>query len=180
MISELFFPNHAGLTSAEKALFRGVGDEMMAYELKTEAAKMAFNAIKSEDKETIKARKLDMMLKKKQLGLPFYDGDYEEMLNDNKSNDLTNAMTNWTIKKTNPMVRRGTVPDSFIPFFETPPRPEGGWSRHFGKELTGLDLLPRGKAGGIKIVKEATLVPDNIITAYIGKLGKGIGKIFKF
>lgn len=174
MISELFFPNHTGLESAQASLLRGVSAELTAHELKTEAAKAFFDSIKSKDKEEIKARKLDIMIKKRQLGLPLYDGDYEEMLNENKSNDLTNAMQSWTIKKTSPSVLKGTIPKDFVPFFETPPRPEGGWQRHFGTELKGLDLLQRG--GGIRI-KVAEVVPENNIVAYIGKLGSKIGKM---
>jgi len=173
MISEFFFPNHPGLTLEQRGMLKGVSDEFQAFELKKQLGQAMldkFDGTTRSKQFDTQAKRLDILMKKKQLGLPLYDGDYEDLLNDSDAKDLTSAAGNLTITYTHPVVSKGTVPKDFIPFFETPARPEGGWERHFGTELTGLDAMVG--QGGVKIKKSVAVADSKGVFSLIKKLFK--------
>ena len=119
MISEMFFPSHTGLNPDHAKLLKGVADEMMAFELKKDIGNYALSKFDDDKRLGTEAKRLDILVKKKQLGLPIDDDEYEDLINQDSHSELTNALSSLTIKKTHPKVARGEYRD-WVPFWDTP------------------------------------------------------------
>lgn len=108
MIGVLDFlnPRHEGMDPAQARLLRGVADEMMSFTAKKDIGEAVFNKVTGDDSKDIdrEAKRLDIMLKKRQLGLDIDDDDYEDYVNHDSSKPLTIAGASMTMRKTRPSV----------------------------------------------------------------------------
>lgn len=165
-------PKHEGMDPAQARLLRGVSDEMMTFIAKKDIGEAVFNKVTGDDSKELdhEAKKLDILLKKRQLGMDYDDDDYEGLVNHNSSNPLTIAAASMTMRKTRPsvMALEEYLPEAipYIMKMETPPGPGG--------DLLKLPM----KTGGV-LNDSINVIQGRINNGKrVGKLG-GLLKYFK-
>lgn len=114
-VYDFFVPPLTGLEPGQAKLIRGVSDELRSLYFKKELSDMAEKQIlgpSQNERLDTEAKKLDIIMKKKTLGLQLNDDEYEGLVNKSLLPDLTKAGANLTIKNTRSSVMG--VPQGFM------------------------------------------------------------------